>query len=169
MKNSQSKFRMGIVGAGIFAEANHYPSLSLHFFDGIERAAVCDLDRTRANRIAGKYGWGRVYVDLNKMLTDEHLDGVIVCVGARASVEVTAGVLERGLPVFLEKPSSVDLNGTLKIAKLARKKGLIVQVGHQKRHGLAISSRLKAKCTASPYFQHFTHACLSGNATISIY
>jgi len=137
MKGSQEKFRLGIVGAGIFAEANHYPSLSLHFFDDVERAAVCDLSRARAVRITNKYGWGKAYVDLNKMLNNEHLDGVIVCVGARASVEAATQVLEYGLPVFLEKPSSIDLAGTVKIAKVAKRKKLIVQVGHQKRHGLA--------------------------------
>ena len=41
MKGKRKKFRLGIVGAGIFAEANHYPSLSLHFFDDVER--VCCL------------------------------------------------------------------------------------------------------------------------------
>jgi UDP-N-acetylglucosamine 3-dehydrogenase len=137
MKGKQEKFRLGIVGAGIFAEANHYPSLSLHFFDHVERAAVCDLDNKRADRIARKYGWGKVYTDLNKMIRNECLDGVIVCVGARSSVDVATRVLGHGLPVFLEKPSSIDLAGTVKVAKAARKKKLIVQVGHQKRHGLA--------------------------------
>ncbi|MCL5987051.1 MAG: Gfo/Idh/MocA family oxidoreductase [Actinobacteria bacterium] len=137
MSENQKKFRMGIIGAGIFAEANHYPSLSLHFFDGVERAAVCDLDKERADRIAEKYGWKKTYDDLKKMVESEYIDGVIVCVGAKASVDVTTQVLENGLPVFLEKPSSIDLEGTLKIAEVAKRKNLIVQVGHQKRHGLA--------------------------------
>ncbi len=143
MKENRKKFRMGIVGAGIFAEANHYPSLSLHFFDDVERSAVCDLNKERADRIARKYGWGNVYTDLKQMIKNERLDGVIVCVGARASVEAATKVLESGLPVFLEKPSSIDLEGTLKIAKVARKKRLIVQVGHQKRHGLAYRRALE--------------------------
>ncbi len=143
MKRNLNGFRLGIVGAGIFAEANHYPSLSLHFFDNVERAAVCDLNRERASRIAGKYGWNKVYDDLDKMLNGERLDGVIVCVGARSCVEVATRVLEQGLPVFLEKPSSIDLAGTLKLAKIASRKKLIVQVGHQKRHGLAYRRALE--------------------------
>jgi len=52
--NSQHpRFRMGIIGAGIFAEANHYPSLSHHALrDTVERVAVCDLDRGRADDAA---------------------------------------------------------------------------------------------------------------------
>jgi len=103
----------------------------------VERAAVCDLNSEKASRIASKYGWNKVYDDLAKMLEAERLDGVIVCVGARSCVEVATRVLEQKLPVFLEKPSSIDLAGTLKVAETARRKKLIVQVGHQKRHGLA--------------------------------
>jgi UDP-N-acetylglucosamine 3-dehydrogenase len=143
MNKINKKFRLGIIGAGIFAEANHYPSLSLHFFDDIERAAVCDLKKDRADRIAKKYGWGKTYDDFNKMIKNEYLDGVIVCVGAKASVDITTQVLESELPVFLEKPSSIDLEGTVKIAEVARKKNLIVQVGHHKRYGLAYKRVMK--------------------------
>ncbi|MBN1532061.1 MAG: Gfo/Idh/MocA family oxidoreductase [Spirochaetes bacterium] len=132
-----SQFRAGVIGAGVFAEANLYPSLSLHFFDDLERAAVCDLDTGRAERLAGKYGWGSIYNDFRKMLDTEKLDAVFVCLGGAHHPEVATAVLERGLPVFLEKPSSIDVEGTRRIAQAAAKAGRIVQVGHQKRHGLA--------------------------------
>lgn len=143
MKERNKKFKLGIIGAGIFAEANHYPSLSLHFFDNVERAAICDLKKEKADRIAKKYGWNKTYKNLNEMTKNENLDGIIVCVGAKASVEVTTQVLKNGIPVFLEKPSSIDLDGTVKIAEVARNKNLIVQVGHQKRHGLAYRRAMK--------------------------
>ena len=137
MNGKQKKFRMGIIGAGIFAEANLYPSLSLHFFDNVERVAICDLDSNRSLRLAGKYGWSKTYTDLKEMIRSENLDAAIVCVGVRYSVETSIKVLELGLPVFLEKPSSIDVDGTAKIAEVSKKQGLIVQVGHQKRYGLA--------------------------------
>jgi predicted dehydrogenase len=137
MNGKQKKFRMGIIGAGIFAEANLYPSLSLHFFDNVERVAICDLNNERAVRLAEKYGWGRTYTNSEEMIGNEKLDAAIVCVGAKNSVETATQVLKTGLPVFLEKPSSIDIEGTVKIADAAKDRGLIVQVGHQKRHGLA--------------------------------
>jgi len=131
------KFKLGIIGAGIFAEANMYPSLSLHFFDHVDRVAVCDLSAERAERLAGKYGWGKTYQDYHKMIEQEDLDGVIVCVGGKYAPDVSIGVLREGLPVFIEKPSSIYRDGTERIAKVAEETGLIAQVGHQKRHGLA--------------------------------
>jgi predicted dehydrogenase len=132
-----SNFRLGVIGAGIFAEANIFPSLSLHFFDDVTRAAVCDLRKDRAERLAGKYGWAKTYTDYREMIRNEHLDAVIVCLGARGHPEVVPPVLEMGIPVFMEKPSSMDLKGTQKILEASLKSGKIVQVGHQKRHGLA--------------------------------
>ena len=134
---STGKIKTGVIGAGIFAEANLYPSLSLHFFDDCDRAAVCDLKRDRAERMAGKYGWRSVYTDYREMLDRERPDAVFVCLGGKYHPDVVPEILERGLPVFLEKPSSIDVAGTEKIAAAARKTGAIVQVGHQKRHGLA--------------------------------
>jgi predicted dehydrogenase len=131
------KFRMAVVGAGIFAEANIYPSLSTHFFDDVDRVAVCDLKEDRAKRLAGKYGWPRTYTDFREMLKQEKPDGVIVVVGARAHPIVAPQVLDMGFPVFLEKPSAVDVAGTLRIVDAAERNHLPVQVGHQKRYGLA--------------------------------
>jgi predicted dehydrogenase len=130
-------FRLGIIGAGTFAEANLFPSLSLHFFDDVTRASVCDLRAERAERLAGKYGWAKTYTDYREMIQNEALDGVIVCLGAGGHPEVVPEVLEMGLPVFMEKPSSIDVEGTNKILTVSKKTGKIVQVGHQKRHGLA--------------------------------
>ena len=136
MSNNE-KFRLGVIGAGIFAEANLFPSLSTHFFDDIERVAVCDLRPERASRLAGKYGWPKTYTDFREMIKNENLNAVIVCLGGKYHPAVVPEVLEMGLPVFLEKPSSIDVEGTIKILEASKKTGLPVQVGHQKRHGLA--------------------------------
>jgi UDP-N-acetylglucosamine 3-dehydrogenase len=134
---SEQKFRLAVIGAGIFAEANIYPSLSTHFFDDVERVAVCDLKPERAQRLAKNYGWPATYTDFRKMLTQENPDGVVIVLGAPDHPQVACQVLEMGFPVFLEKPSSMYPDGTLQILKAAEKAGKPVQVGHQKRHGLA--------------------------------
>jgi predicted dehydrogenase len=134
---SETKFRLAVIGAGIFAEANIYPSLSTHFFDDVERVAACDLKPERARRLAQNYGWQKTYTDFREMLDRENPDGVVVVLGASNHPKVTCQVLEMGFPVFLEKPSSMYLDGTLEILKAAEKTGKPVQVGHQKRHSLA--------------------------------
>lgn len=129
--------RIGIIGAGIFAEANHFPAISSHgLADQIERVSVCDRDPARAAGLASRYGWSGTYTDPEAMLDGESLDAVIVCVGGRAHPALVELVLKRGLPVFVEKPTSTDLEGTLRMSRAAEAADLPVQVGHQKRHGL---------------------------------
>ncbi len=135
----RDKFRLAVIGAGIFAEANLFPSLSTHYFDDVERVAVCDLKEERSNRLAQKYGWPRSYTDFQEMLKKEKPDGVVIVLGALAHPIVVPKVLDLGFPVFLEKPSAKDVEGTILIAKAAERNHLPVQVGHQKRYGLAYS------------------------------
>jgi predicted dehydrogenase len=157
MSSSLPRFRLGIIGAGIFAEANHYPSLSHHALrDFVARVSICDLDRERADSMADRYGWGAVYTDASAMLANEDLDGVIVCVGGPQHPDLACQVLEAGLPVFLEKPAAIDAAGTERIAGLARERGLLVQVGHQKRHGLAYQ-RARAIVADQARFGHVVH------------
>ncbi len=138
MPDDPRRFRMGIIGAGIFAEANHYPSLSAHALSAVvERVAVCDLRQERALELAARYGWARVFPDAATLLAEAELDGVIVCAGAPNHPDLACQVLAAGLPVFLEKPAAIDVEGTRRIAEAAEAAGRIVQVGHQKRHGLA--------------------------------
>jgi predicted dehydrogenase len=148
---------MGIIGAGIFAEANHYPSLSHHALQGVvERVAICDLDPDRARRLADRYGWASVHTDAAEMLHRERLDGVIVCAGGPRHPDLACLVLGAGLPVFLEKPAAIDVEGTQRIADAARAAGRIVQVGHQKRHGLAYR-RARSIVADEARFGRITH------------
>lgn len=137
VSDNQKKFRLAIVGAGTFAEANHFPSLSTHSFDDIERVAVCDLRTERAELMADRYGWKATYTDYHEMVERERPDGVIVCLGARAHPTVAIELLSLGVPLFLEKPSSRFLDETEAIRQASKSFGVPVQVGHQKRHGLA--------------------------------
>lgn len=151
MSSENKNFRLGIIGAGIFAEANHFPSLATHFFDDVDRVAVCDLRIERAQRMAGRYGWQNVYTDYRAMIEKESLDAVIVCLGAKNHPAVAADVLKRGVPVFLEKPSSCFLDGTKEIREASERGGVPVQVGHQKRYSLAYE-RARSRASATDSF-----------------
>ncbi|HCU22888.1 MAG TPA: hypothetical protein DF698_08440 [Candidatus Atribacteria bacterium] len=130
-------FRLGVIGCGIFAEANIFPSLSTHFFDDVQRVAVCDLRLKRAERLASKYGWKNIYTDFQEMIGQENLNGCVICLGSKIHPLVVPQVLRMGVPVFLEKAIAIDLEGTYQIAEAAKESGCIVQVDHQKRHSSA--------------------------------
>ncbi len=72
----ERKARLAFIGCGSFATASIFPNI--HNVPQIDLVAVCDLDRAKAERNARDFGAQRVYVDLEKMLDEEDLDGVFV-------------------------------------------------------------------------------------------
>src|SRR5271157_1972617 len=82
MGNAKKRFRVGFVGAGTHATNMLYPALTYLDDFEIERVAICDLIKEKAQRIASMYGVGKVYTDHRKMFENEKLDGVVVCINA---------------------------------------------------------------------------------------
>ena len=67
------------------------------------------------------------------MLATEELDGVYICGLPDMMVEVGLQVLEAGLPIFVEKPSALDVPTARKLAQAADDKGLWGMVAFMKR------------------------------------
>ena len=95
---SQDKTRLAFIGCGEFATRAIFPHL--HLVPQIELAAVCDLDRERAERNARNFGAGAVYTDMEEMLDKEELDGVFVIGPGPQHYALAPHVLRRGIPVI---------------------------------------------------------------------
>jgi myo-inositol 2-dehydrogenase/D-chiro-inositol 1-dehydrogenase len=130
---SPRRLRIGFVGCGEHASANLYPCLPQL---PVELVAVCARRRERAEATARRHG-ATAYDDFAAMFDREPLDAAIVCVGAREHFRICAAALERGLPVFVEKPATFDLAEARRLRELAATAGRQVMVGFQKRHAPA--------------------------------
>ena len=127
----QPKAKLAFIGAGAFATACIYPQIPL--CENIDLRAICDLDRDKAELNARNYGARRVYGDIDEMLDKEELDGVF-CIGSGPQQYALAPkVLERGLPVYVEKPSANTSAQARELAELAEKNNTWGQVGFMKR------------------------------------
>ena len=106
-------------------------------------AAVCDSDGARAKDIAGKHG-AKPYTSVDDMLSQERLDGCLVCTPIRTHVAVARKVIERGLHAFVEKPLALTFSECEDLAELARKKRVILTCGYIERFNPAVSEAKKA-------------------------
>jgi predicted dehydrogenase len=150
----KKSFRIAFVGAGTHAINMLYPSLAYLDEFEIERTAVCDLIKDKAERVASMYGVGKVYTDHRKMLEREKIDGVVVCINAIGHPAVVKDALAAGVDVFVEKPTSVTVEESEEILELARKTKRYVMVDHQKRRSGAYRRALEI--TRSPGFGKVT-------------
>lgn len=71
--------------------------------------AIWDHDADRAGALAAEVGCPRTLVDASELPAD--LDAAVVAVSTEAHGAVARSLLERGVPVLLEKPLSADPQG----------------------------------------------------------
>lgn len=130
MTDTGPRLRVGIIGAGQLSSRRIYPCL--HALP-VDLAAVCDLDHTRADRIARAFGGEAVYTDYRAMLAAATLDAVIICVGPDLHHRLAIDALEAGLPVYTEKPPAVRAADAYEVLAASRRAGKICMTGFKKR------------------------------------
>lgn len=124
--------RVAVYGTGRFAQATHLPNLSR--IDGVEIAALCDINEDALREATAQFEVSRTYADAHKMLEAENPDALwsIVPAFARTDVEIVAA--ERGIQLFSEKPQALDMALAKQIDAAVRKGGVISTVGFRERY-----------------------------------
>ena len=96
----------------------------------VDEIIVSDVDAGRASETATAIG-GRV-VSTPEQAMDE-ADAVIVAASTDAHARLVMAAVERGLPIFCEKPLAFDLPETIELVDQVEARNAIVQVGFQRR------------------------------------
>ncbi len=134
----QPVLRAGIIGAGWIGR-QHAAALAAR--DDVTVAAVCDPDAGRAAATAAAgAGLGgtrppdplaEVFADWRQMLDAVPLDAVWVCTPPRAHAGPAVAVLDRRIPLYLEKPVARTLGDAREITAAAARTGTVCAVGYQ--------------------------------------
>lgn len=126
------KVKLGVVGAGALSTRKIYPSLS--YINEVSLEAVCDLDEGKARRNADKFGAKMVFTNIHEMLREAELDAVVICIGPEQHAELAPLVMKAGLPVYTEKPPSVNAKGALNVARISQETGKLCMTAFKKRY-----------------------------------
>jgi myo-inositol 2-dehydrogenase/D-chiro-inositol 1-dehydrogenase len=114
------------VGAGSIA-ADHLEALGER--EDAEVVAVCDVDASRAERIAPT--GAHIYERWDELLAREQLDALWVCTPPLAHREPTVAALERGIHVYLEKPIARTREDAEAIVTTAERSDAVCAIGYQ--------------------------------------
>lgn len=142
-----NSLRVGFIGCGRHATKMLYPSLHLARH---ELVAVCDIDEDKARRNARWFGAERIYTDHRRMLETESLEAVLICTNPATHTPLALDCIERGLPVFVEKPPARNLAEVEHLRERSEVLGVPVMVGTMKRHAL-IYRRMKEIISAPDF------------------
>jgi len=122
--------KVGFIGTGGIANLHMN---KLKQVGGVEIAALCDVSEQKAKAAAQKHG-GRVYLDHQQMLDQEKLDALYICLPPFAHSGQELDGIKLGLPMFVEKPVSLELSYAERVAAAIREAGIITAVGYLYRY-----------------------------------
>jgi len=124
-------FSAGIIGCGVMGE--HYARV-ITGDQHTRLAAVCDLDRPKAEGFSKRWQAPSVFASVADMLRVGGLDGVIVATPDFAHQQPVCACLEAGLPVLCEKPLATTLQDADAIVEAQAKTTLPLMVNFGNRH-----------------------------------
>lgn len=124
--------RVAVVGSGYFGalHAEKYAEIP-----NCELVAVCDIDEKKSRSVAARCNT-EALVDQRDLFG--RIDAVSIAVPTRHHFAAASEFLARGVHVLLEKPISETLEQADMLDELARKNGVVLQVGHLERFNPAI-------------------------------
>ncbi|MES1925716.1 Gfo/Idh/MocA family oxidoreductase [Salinisphaera sp. T31B1] len=156
--NSQ-RFRIVIIGAGTISRVAHVPAVLASPI--AELAAIVDPNRSLAADLCQLYGIKPEIADDISNVKNT-FDAAIVATPNDLHAPLAEALIERGIPVLIEKPLAADLESAERIAAAAEKHGTIAAVGYQSRFSGACQA-LKNVLDARQFGAPIRFACQHGS------
>ena len=127
-----STIKIGVLGAGNFANNQHLPNLAK--IDCAEVVAISDVNGEAVTRTAAKFGIPRTYTDGHAMLESEDLDAMWSIIPAFARTDVEATAAARGIHLFSEKPQAMTMDVARRIDNAIAESGVLSTVCFRERY-----------------------------------
>jgi predicted dehydrogenase len=96
---------------------------------GVADIFVCEPVEANQKQVRSMFDIRDIFINLTDALKNTY-DGVIVCVPNHIHAVVAIPIIERGMPVLLEKPIEIDLAAAQKISETANKYNVVCQIGY---------------------------------------
>jgi len=127
-----NKIKTAVIGVGSLGQ-HHARILAKH--PKSELIAVVDSDAKRAEKIGSSYN-AAFYTKLEDL--KQKVQAVVISVPTPAHYSVAKALLESGINCLVEKPFTSTLEEAQELIELAKRKNLVLQVGHVERFNPAV-------------------------------
>jgi UDP-N-acetyl-2-amino-2-deoxyglucuronate dehydrogenase len=134
--------RFALVGCGRIAK-RHSELLGQKQIAGAELAAVCDIDKQKAVKLAQPYGVP-AYSDMHKMMTSENVDVVVVLTESGKHAEHTVALAQYGKHIVVEKPMALTLDDADEMIRACDRNNIRLFVVKQNRFNVPVVQLRKA-------------------------
>ncbi len=131
--------RVLVVGVGSIGERH------LRCFRATGRAelALVEVNRELRRDVAARYGVARSFASFDEALR-EPPDAAVIATPAPLHVPQALALAEAGVPLLIEKPLGIGLEGVNRLCRLVAERGIMAAVGYVYRHHPALAAMRRA-------------------------
>ena len=126
-----TRIRLGIIGAGSIVVKKHLVALAE--VPEISVVALCRRDAGELQVVADRFRIPKRYTDYRDLLSDPHVDAVLIATGPAAQPEIVMDAAAAGKHVFAEKPMATTAAEARTVAGTLRRSPVHFQLGFNKR------------------------------------
>jgi len=152
------KIRVGLIGLGFISQISHLKCIKKNPHVSIE--SICDKNKILLNQISKKYKIKKKFTSYAKMIKDNRLDGIVLCVDRANTEKISKFILQNKINLLTEKPSALSSKSAKKLSNLAIKNRCIYLTGYMKRHDRSIQEfkdKLNKKNLGNLKSIHYEH------------
>ena len=132
MKKERELLRVGVLGAGLIAQAAHLEACKKA--RNVELYALCDAAPDLLGKVATIFEPRKTFRDHDALLADKDVDAIVIAIADQFHVPMAARALEAGKHVLIEKPMGINVGECERLRDIARAHaGIHVQVGTMRR------------------------------------
>jgi predicted dehydrogenase/threonine dehydrogenase-like Zn-dependent dehydrogenase len=141
---SRDVVRIGLIGAGSFAQSVHVPNIAK--IPNAVLRAIADRDGPTATTVAKRVGASLATTDYREILADPEIDAVIIATRHDAHAQLSIEAAKSGKHVFVEKPLALTAEDCAAVAKAVADAGVLLTVGFNRRYSphVQLAKRLLA-------------------------
>ncbi|HVH09890.1 MAG TPA: Gfo/Idh/MocA family oxidoreductase [Gemmatimonadales bacterium] len=123
--------RVAVIGAGAIAQVAHLPVLRR--LAGVEVAAICDNDLSKAQALAARFDVKETFDDIEEVLKYARPHAIVICTPNHLHEIHTVAALAAGAHVLCERPLALTVGGVERVLQASEKYGKRVMVGMNHR------------------------------------
>lgn len=123
--HEESSAKVAVIGGGYWGK-----NLVRNFAGLGTLSAVCDSNTDTLRALSEQYPLCRTFVSYAEVLRDETIRAVAISTPAEGHADAVRGALLAGKDVFVEKPLCLSVKEGEELVALAKKRDLILMVGH---------------------------------------
>jgi predicted dehydrogenase len=126
-----SKTRIAVIGLGGVAQLVHIPILKKE--KNVEISAVSEINKSRLNSVAEKFGIKNKFTDYREMLDKSEYDAVIISTPTNTHYEIALESIQKSPYILLEKPFTRSYSEAKEVHEKAKKAKCNLMVGMNMR------------------------------------